>query len=112
MGSEGWDPDGGGAGDAGWVGDGDGLGKVEGEEGELGLGGGLGLGRLGLVGDWLGLAVGLGAGALGAVGPLNVTTSWGSVEDSRLARPVAVMLVEVSARLTGSFPLTSEVTSH
>jgi hypothetical protein len=45
--------------------------------------------------------------------PLSaVTRSWGRLADSRLARLVAVTLVEVRAKLMGSFPETSAVTSH
>lgn len=55
---------------------------------------------------------GLGLGPLGRGLLPWVTISWGPVEDSRLARLVAVMLVDVNPKLTGSLPRTSEVTSH
>ena len=45
--------------------------------------------------------------------PLSaVTRSCGLFADSRLARLVAVTLVEVRAKLMGSFPETRGVTSH
>lgn len=53
----------------------------------------------------------LGGGGDGV--PLSVVTrSCGRFADSRLARLFAVTLAEVRAKLMGSFPLTSEVTSH
>jgi hypothetical protein len=65
----------------------------------------------------VGLGEGLGLGERLGVeppddGPEKVTISCGRLADSRLARLVAVTLVEVSPRLTGSLFLISGVTSH
>jgi hypothetical protein len=72
-----------------------------GEEDGEGLGGG---------GDVLGRGEVLGDGD--GVPLSAVTRSCGRFADSRLARLVAVTLVDVSAKLTGSFPEMSGVTSH
>ncbi|HET6771521.1 MAG TPA: hypothetical protein VFH75_07770 [Actinomycetota bacterium] len=65
------------------------------------------------VGDGLVVGIGLGLIEGRGVGPdSKVTVSCGLFEDSRLARFVAVELVEVSAKLTGSLLETSEVTFH
>ena len=65
------------------------------------------------VGDGLIVGVGLGLMEGRGVGPdSKVTVSCGLFEDSRLARFVAVELVEVSAKLTGSLLETSDVTFH